>query len=359
MTNRITIEGIRYSKDDFLGKELPLFFSKSVFHSQLALFLKDWFSDSSTLPVQTSGSTGKPKKMLVSKEKMLHSAQMTCSFLKLKENDKALLCLPLDYIAGKMMVIRSIFSGLDLYLAIPDGHPLAHNDTEFDFAAMIPLQVSNSLKMDKEKKRLQAVKSLIIGGGTIDEQLVSQLSGMPNAVYSTYGMTETLSHIALRRLSGKNKSSGYTLFPSISISLDNDNALIIDAPLIAEEKLYTNDIVQINEDGSFNIIGRKDNIINSGGIKIQAETVESELRPFLKNIVFAISALPDKDLGEIIVLIVEKTIDESIFQYLPKYHRPRKTIVISKIPLTETGKINRKQLKLQIIKGQTFPDGEL
>ncbi|NDV67408.1 AMP-binding protein [Dysgonomonas sp. 25] len=350
MTGSITIEGVKYTEEAFLGNERPPFADKSAFHGKLYTFLHEWFSDSPTLTVQTSGSTGTPKPMQVSKERMLNSARLTCSFLNLQAGNKALLCLPLDYIAGKMVVVRALYAELDLYPIQPDGHPLIDTDISFDFAAMIPLQVQNSLENETERERLAKINSLIIGGGAIDEGLATQLAGMPNDIYSTYGMTETLSHIALRKLSGEDKSAAYRLFPSVTISLDADNALIIDAPLVADERLYTNDITEIHEDGTFSIIGRRDNIINSGGIKIQAEMIENELKSILKDIPFAISSLPDSKLGEIIVLATEKAIDEEKLDALPKYHRPRK-VMVTTIPLTETGKINRKKLKELISKG--------
>ena len=341
----ITIEGKTYSPDIFLGKNLPEFISQSEFHHDLFLFLKDWFSDSPTLKVQTSGSTGIPKEMLVEKSRMMQSAQLTCSFLNLEKGDSALLCMPLNYIAGKMLVVRALIAGLDLYPISPSGNPLKDIDKEFSFVAMIPLQVFNSLQSDTEKTRLRNIKNLIIGGGSIDPQIEEAIKDFPHKVYSTYGMTETLSHIALRQLNGKEASDHYYPFDSVNLSLSEDNALIIDAPLVSNERLYTNDIVEIYEDKSFRIIGRKDNIINSGGVKIQIEEVEALLKPALNN-GFAITSLPDPKFGEIVVLATEKEIDENLISnLLPAYSIPKEIIRVNKIPLTETGKINRAALK--------------
>ncbi len=153
-------------------------------------------------------------------------------------------------------------------------------------------------------------------------------------------MTETLSHIAMRRLSGIDASAFYSPLPSVSLSLSEDNALIIDAPLVAKEPLYTNDIAKIRDDGSFRIMGRKDNVINSGGIKIQAEAVEAILKPHL-NCNFAISSLPDPKFGEIVVLVAEEAIDEKLLkEVLPVYYLPKRIITVTSIPLTETGKIS-------------------
>ncbi|MDU1892221.1 MAG: AMP-binding protein [Dysgonomonas sp.] len=341
----ITIEGGAYTPDMFMGKGIPAFAQRSDFHYSLYLFLKDWFSQSPFLKVHTSGSTGAPKEMLVEKKRMMESARLTCSFLELKEGDKALLCMSLDYIAGKMMVVRALIAGLDLYPVTPSGNPLRDTDIPFNFAAMIPMQVYNSLQSEVESVRLGKIENLIIGGGAIDKQLEDHIKDFSNNIYSTYGMTETLSHIALRKLNGKDASEVYMPFSSVTLSLSEDDALIIDAPLVAGERLYTNDIAQINKDGGFRIIGRRDNVINSGGVKIQIEEVERLLKPFMSS-AFAVASLPDARFGEIVVLVVEEDImGEEYKEALPEYYVPKKVIKIDAIPLTETGKISRKELK--------------
>lgn len=270
----------------------------------LQAFLAEWHDPSPFLEVQTSGSTGTPKRMRVRKDRMLNSARLTCDYLGLKKGDKALLCMPLRYIAGKMMVVRSLYAGLDLEVREPSGHPLADwGDTPLRFAAMIPLQVYNTLRVPEERKRLEQTDILIIGGGAIDAALEQEIRQMPNTVYSTYGMTETLSHVALRRLNGPEASPYYHPFPSVTLSLLPDNTLVIDAPLVCDERLVTNDVARLLPDGSFAIIGRKDNIINSGGIKIQIEEVEERLRPYL-DLPYAITAAPDPRLGEAVVLLI-------------------------------------------------------
>lgn len=341
----ITIAGHLYRKKDFDSDILFDFAVKSPFHSQLYYFLKDWYSDSLTLTVKTSGSTGTPKEMQVSKLRMMQSAKLTSTFLQLEKDDKAMLCMSLDYIAGKMMVVRALVAGLDLYAVEPNGNPLKDiENLSFDFSAMIPLQVYNTLNNNVERKSFEKIKHIIIGGGAIDEKLEEQLKPLSNNIYSSYGMTETLSHIALRKLNGKDASKYYIPFPSVKLSLSEDNALIIDAPLVADERLYTNDIACINADGSFYIVGRKDNIINTGGVKVQIEEVESLLKPLL-NIPFAITSLSDAKFGEVILLVIESSINEELLNELPKYYRPKRVFIIDKIPLTGTGKISRKELK--------------
>ena len=207
-------------------------------------FLAEWRNESPYVRVQTSGSTGEPKPMLVEKRRMLASARRTNDFLGLKPGDTALLCMSLDYIAGKMMVVRAIERDLQLMVVEPNGHPLKQGDG-VTFAAMVPMQVYNSLQVPAECERLKQIKHLIIGGGAIDETLAEALKAFPNNVWSTYGMTETLSHIALRRLSGPEASDWYTPFPSVKVSVNDEGCLVIDAPEVCAERLVTNDIAEI------------------------------------------------------------------------------------------------------------------
>lgn len=332
-------------------------------------FLQEWNSPSETLLVHTSGSTGKPKPMWVEKQRMLNSAHITCDFLGLRPGDSALLCMSLDYIAGKMMVVRSIERKLRLFSVKPSGHPLSDEsltkmvEMDFDFVAMVPMQVYNTLQVPQERERLSRIKHLIIGGGAIDDALAEELRSLPGAVWSTYGMTETLSHIALRRLNGEEASEWYQLFDSVGVSLNSDGCLVIDAPLVCSEPLVTNDIAEIKQqetsshssDASsslktssphvlFRIKGRKDNVICSGGIKIQIEEVENLLRQHL-DAPFLLAKKKDEKFGEIAVLVTEsgdlEGVEAICRQVLPKYWVPRQYLHFDQLPMTETGKPKR------------------
>ena len=332
-------------------------------------FLQEWNSPSETLLVHTSGSTGKPKPMWVEKQRMLNSAHITCDFLGLRPGDSALLCMSLDYIAGKMMVVRSIERKLRLFSVKPSGHPLSDEslakmvEMDFDFVAMVPMQVYNTLQVPQERERLSRIKHLIIGGGAIDDALAEELRSLPGAVWSTYGMTETLSHIALRRLNGEEASEWYQPFDSVGVSLNSDGSLVIDAPLVCSEPLVTNDIAEIKQqetsshssDASsslktssphvlFRIKGRKDNVICSGGIKIQIEEVENLLRQHL-DAPFLLAKKKDEKFGEIAVLVTEsgdlEGVEAICRQVLPKYWVPRQYLHFDQLPMTETGKPKR------------------
>ena len=303
-------------------------------------FLKEWNDDSPTILVHTSGSTGQPKPMLVEKRRMEASARITCRFLGLHEGETALLCLPLDYIAGKMMVVRAQTCQLHLISITPDGHPMTTDCGPVDFAAMVPLQVWNSLQDPLQASRIRAIRHLIIGGGAVDANLAAALADFPNAVWSTYGMTETLSHIALRRLNGPERSDWYSPLEGVSVSVNADGCLVINAPAVHDGLLVTNDLAEI--DGNrFRILGRKDNVICSGGIKIQIEEVEALLRPHL-SMPFMITKIPDTRLGQQMVLLTEdadrRKIETVCRQVLPRYWQPRQVIYTEKLPLTETGK---------------------
>ena len=343
-------------------------------------FFSEWNNDSDRVLVHTSGSTGKPKPMMVEKKRMLNSARITCDFLGLKPGDSALLCMSLDYIAGKMVVVRSIERHLHLISVSPSGHPLKDINEEITFAAMVPMQVYNTLQVPEERERLTHIRHLIIGGGAIDASLEKELQALPGniAIWSTYGMTETLSHIALRRINGDEASEWYQPFDSVKISQTDEGCLVIDAPLVCAETLVTNDIVEIEsyiynkvekhdkveknemmEKLRFRIKGRKDNVICSGGIKIQIEEVEALLKPHLEK-PFMIAKKKDEKFGEIAVLLTEdedlKKVEATIRRLLSgksddsnksseskshKYWIPREYLHVEHLPLTETGKPKR------------------
>lgn len=342
----ITIQGKTYTSEDIslLPRE-----KLSAFEVTLFSFLDDWFAPSPYITVHTSGSTGTPKELTVKKEQMIQSARMTCTFLQLNKGGNVLLCMPLNYIAGKMIVVRALVAGLNLYPVPPSGHPLAETNTVFQFAAMIPLQVFNSLQVPEEKEQLRRIEKIIIGGGVIDPLLENELKDFPGEIYSTYGMTETLSHIAMRKLNGMDASEAYTPLPSVTLGLSPDETLIIHAPLVNDIQLTTNDVARILPDGRFAILGRKDNIINSGGIKVQAEEIENLLHQIVGT-AYAVTSRPDPKFGEIVVLLVEPPANhfqlmESMRKILTPYQLPKLILTVDVLPLTESGKINRAKVK--------------
>ncbi|WP_321519756.1 AMP-binding protein [uncultured Bacteroides sp.] len=340
----LTLDGVTYSHEEILS-----FLKDKSEYCGLYTFLFQWFDGDTHIKVHTSGSTGKPKELVVRKEQMMQSARLTCEFLNLRKGDTALICMSMDYIAGKMMAVRALIAGLDLHFMASCGHPFEKLDKPFRFVAMVPLQVFNSLQIPEERERLKQTEILIIGGGTIDPLLEEELKDFPSEIYCTYGMTETLSHIALRRISGQEASLSYRPFSSVNLSLSPEDTLVIDAPLVSDERLVTNDIAEIHADGSFDILGRKDNTINSGGVKIQIEQVEAKLKPLL-NTPFAVTSQSHPKFGEIVVLLVVPPVNTEILKdemakLLSPYQMPKKIILVDAIPQTESGKISRAKVK--------------
>ena len=313
-------------------------------------FLSLWHDASPTMEVCTSGSTGTPKHIYIEKERMRASARMTCDFLGLRQGGTALLCMPLDYIAGKMMVVRALERGMELLSVEPGSHPLGSanmkgigNPPVIDLAAMVPLQVWNTLQVPEEREALCRIRHLIIGGGAISQALEQELRKLPINVWSSYGMTETLSHIALRRIT----EECYTPLPGITVSQDQDGCLIIDAPHLCPERLFTNDIARFTYDKSFQIIGRRDNTICSGGIKIQIEEVEAWLHSIGYDDVM-VTYQDDTALGQALVYLTTTAVNtDSLRLHLPdhtpsaKYWLPKRVIKVASLPITPTGKPDR------------------
>ncbi len=313
-------------------------------------FIGEWLSDASTVEVQTSGSTGEPRIMHVGKEKMIASAQRTGEFLDLKKGDKAVLCLPLSFIAGKMMVVRAFVLGLDLVTVKPSSNPLADFDQPLDFAALTPMQVFYALQSSGGKSKISRIRKLIIGGGEISSEMLHKIQSLKNKVWHTYGMAETLTHVAMKKLNGQKPDRFFHALPGIKFHTDHRGCLVIDAPWLSVHPVATNDLVDLINDTSFDFTGRIDNVINSGGIKISAETLESKLASFFSQR-FVIVGLPDPTLGRKVVLVLEgrKRSEEEVQEKIEKagltgHEKPREIHFMYHFPQTESGKVIRKQI---------------
>jgi o-succinylbenzoate---CoA ligase len=319
------------------------------------VFIIDWLNDNNHITIDTSGSTGKPKPIILKKKWMIHSAKQTCAFFGLNETSKALLCLPAAYIAGKMMIVRAIISGMELFAVEPTSNPFGLLQHAIDFAAVTPFQLHHSLQTLKQNP---IVNTLIVGGGEISPDLQTKVQNIPVKIYATYGMTETSSHIALRKVNGNDREENFSVVGKTEIQQDNRNCLTIKNPDLFDGSLVTNDVVEIYDKAHFRWIGRFDNIINSGGIKIVPEKIEQSIA-HLRTERMVISAVEDPLLGEAIVLAIEtrhisdyertelkdrmKSVVDS------SYHLPRYIIGIYPFPETATSKIDRKQLKKYIL----------
>lgn len=327
---------------DFSKNKNEVLGQSSIIDSKIFSFLEEWFSSKETILVQTSGSTGTPKIIEVEKQKMLNSAQMTCDFLGLKQGDLALLCLPTEYISGKMMLVRAILQELKIIIKEPSLTPLQNLYTPIDFCAMTPLQVENSLD------KIHLIKNLIIGGAKVSENLIKkikcQLSTI-NRIYETYGMTETLSHIALKQIFPV-QDDFFTILDGMKISQDERDCLVINASKLTGNKLITNDLVELKNDKEFRFLGRVDNVINSSGVKIIPEMLEALVKKTISNELVFIG-LPDDVLGQKLVLVIEGEETKNIIHqlstinYQKSFWRPKEIIFIEKIPRLPNGKVNR------------------
>lgn len=332
--NQFKLNGFQLDKDDLCRVAYSFIKEGEDFEKPVGDFLLDWFDSKNYIEMQTSGSTGTPKIIKVDKQAMVNSALATGDFFGLQAGNRALQCLPVKYVAGKMMLIRSIILGLDLDYVAPSSHPMEGLEEKYDFVAMVPMQAQNSLK------ELKNVKKLIVGGARISASLEKELMKLPTQVYETYGMTETITHIAAKRVGEKI----FTVLPNVTISYDDRNCLVIHAPnIIAEETVITNDLVELVNENQFKFLGRIDNVINSGGVKIIPEQVEQKLDGRIDRRFF-IASKEDKELGEKVVLVVEGAaieIDPATFDVLDKYEHPREIIFIPKFKETENGKFLR------------------
>lgn len=360
-----------------------------VFSKKLSVavfnFLESWFNENDFIEVQTSGSTGKPKCIQLQKKYMVNSALATGEFFNLFENTKVLLCLSVKYIAGKMMLVRALTLGWKLDVVEPISNPLKSNTKKYDFAAMVPLQLENSLA------NINAIKKLIVGGAPVSNQLLNKIQKIDTEVFATFGMTETITHIAVKKLNNFNsvilstveksinnveitsvnpllrndviasetKQSHYKILPNVVISKDSRNCLVINAPKISKQKIITNDIVELISENEFKWIGRYDSVINSGGIKLFPEQIESKLVKIISE-PFIVAGIKDEKLGEKLILIIEnfdKNISkETIFnqlnklEILSKYQRPKEIYFIKKLAKTPNHKIDRNKTLQQLFK---------
>jgi O-succinylbenzoic acid--CoA ligase len=332
--NSFKLDGFHLNKEDLCRVAYSFIKEGEDFEKPVGDFLLDWFDENSYIDMQTSGSTGIPKIVRISKQAMVDSAIATGDFFDIHPGQKVLQCLPIRFIAGKLMFIRSFILGLEMDFVAPTSTPLYNNDTEYDFLAMVPLQAKHSLN------ELKKVKKVIIGGSMISKSLEKELKKLPTKVYETYGMTETITHIAAKEVG----EQSFTVLPNVTISYDEKNCLVIHAPRISEEVIITNDLVELVNENQFIFLGRYDNIVNSGGIKLIPEQIEMKLAGKIEGRFF-VGGKKDDLLGEKLILLIEgekREIDNAVYDNLDKYEKPKEVYFVSKFKETENGKIMRK-----------------
>jgi O-succinylbenzoic acid--CoA ligase len=351
--NKFKLNGEHYDQStlkevacDFIKEGLP-------FQKVIGDFLLDWLNDKDAISVSTSGSTGTPKLLALKKQSMVHSALATGDYFGLAPGNTALHCLPTGFIAGKMMLVRALILGLELDLVEPSAQPLLYIDKPYDFCAMVPLQLQNSIN------QLRDIKTLIVGGAAVSNKLQNKIQETSCDIYATYGMTETITHIAVKKLNNFSSLGGSTTkqpddetfetLPNISISKDDRECLVINAPQLTDVPVVTNDIIELCSKNSFKLLGRIDNVINSGGIKLFPEHIEKKLSEII-NVSFFLAAKKDDSLGECLILVIEGSYDiEHITETIKKlpnlnaYEIPKQIFCIPQFAKTNSGKLLRKQ----------------
>ena len=334
----IKINGVLYTSLDAMRDKVQ---------EDVVNFLAEWYNDQPAIIGHTSGSTGAPKPISLLKSDMQASARLTNRFLCIDAKSTLLLCLSPSYIAGKMMIVRAIEAGAHLLVVKPSSNPLSDINEPITMAAMVPMQVAETLRCADGRQQLSHIEQLLVGGAPVDENLESQLITLPIITYVTYGMTETVSHVALRRVG----EAVYTAIGDVTFTTDDRSCLVIDAPQLSGRKFVTNDVVEVVDSSHFKWLGRYDNVIMSGGLKFCAEQLEEKIAHLIPSR-FYITAALDERLGQHVVLVIEgETYDDDKMQqlreamtlHLTRYEMPREIVFVDKFQETSSGKVKRKR----------------
>lgn len=346
----LSLFGKKYSSEELIKLAIKKIRDSEIetWEKNIFWFILEWLHPSDIMEVKTSGSTGKAKTIPFTKDQMVASAQATAQYFDFSEKDPVLLALDMSYIAARMMVVRAFVSGLDLYYAKPSSDPF--NNQEFPklkFVPFVPFQLKSIFQSAKSLESLRNVSKILVGGGAVDPELAQLIQGEQNSYYASFGMAETLTHFAVKKINGPDKTSAFQTLEGVMIKQDENDCLQVMVPWISADYISTRDIVKILDKNSFVWKGRFDNLINSGGIKINPELIESKLAAQIP-VPYFISALPDPLLGEKVVLFVESArIDQQWFrtfeQALEKYERPKEIHSIPYFFYTPSNKINRKK----------------
>ncbi len=349
----------KFNGQNFTKKALVIYAKGLITNGQeyeiaIGEFICEWLSNELLIKVTTSGSTGVPKTLYVTKQHMMNSAKATGNFFNVLAGSKVLLCLSANYIAGKMMLVRAMVLGWRLDVVVPQANPLQGIKATYDFTAMVPMQLKNAIK------EINNIKKVIIGGAPLSDSLGHQIQTKKAKIYETYGMTETVSHIAIRRVNSKKRAfedAYFKALPNVILSTDNRGCLVVDAPLVSDGSIVTNDIVKLISPKKFKWKGRFDTIINSGGVKLYPEEIERKLQSVIKHR-FIISWLSDEVLGQQLILLIEDPLlalkAEDIFNRiklintLKKYELPKQVFFLKEFKETDSGKVHREKNRNRI-----------
>lgn len=314
-----------------------------------------WLNNERIFTLKTSGSTGLPKEISFTREDLEASAQLTINVFELKKDDWLLCCLDVDVVAGFMMIIRALVGGMNLLVFPPSKNPVKEleNNQPIDFVSLVPLQLEEILKHQRSKQRLDGMKAVLLGGAPVNDRLIKKLQLVKCPVYQSYGMTETLSHVALKRLNGPEINEYYKALEGVYFKIDQRGCLVIEATHLGKE-IITNDLVDLINNKTFKWIGRVDFVINSGGFKVNPEEVEGKLGEVLKEKNFFVTGIPDESLGEKVIVLVEGLSNSRLklemknIKTLHPYEQPKEIYFVERFSLTDSGKVDRRKTLAQL-----------
>lgn len=349
---KYVISGIRYDNDGLRDICVQKLNSGKIpdWEKNLYTFILDWVEGQETFTLETTGSTGHPKNIIVSRSDLIASAERTISYFNLQPGNSILCALPLAYIAGKMVVVRALVGNLDLIPVKPSNDPLQRlNIPEFDFCSLVPYQVEHILINGSELGR---IKKLLIGGAPLPGRIREKLKVLNSEIYETYGMTETLTHVALRQISPVSETTFHCL-PGITVSSGEENCLVFHGKSLPVNPVITNDIGDTISPNEFEWVGRLDSVINSGSVKVSPERLERFIGKYLSCRTLIVTGEPHDTLGEMVILVIEgpelsndekQALSEAV-KKLDQYIKPGKFYIIDKLPRSENGKILRKSIQ--------------
>ncbi len=348
--NRFKLNGYHYTYERLMEVAYSFVKEGVPFEQAIGEFLLQWLDYNDFIEVKTSGSTGIPKIIKLDKQAMVHSALATGNFFNLKPGNKALYCLPTSYIAGKMMLVRAFILGLEMDIIRPNTNLNIDSDVRYNFCAMTPMLLENNIA------KISNIETIIVGGAPVSNRLKETVRHISPNIYETYGMTETVSHIALKKLNKialeeQRNSEYFKTLPDIDIDTDNRGCLVVKADRLSNKKIVTNDSVRLHSKNEFEWLGRYDNVINSGGVKLFPEQIEAKLQATI-NTRFFITALPDSSLGQQVVLVLEQDnnqVNESAFSNLSKFEKPKAIYNTSVFVETFSGKVQREDTLKKIL----------
>jgi len=341
MGNTITIGDSKYTLAELKRMKLAAF--PEGYSRDTLQFLKNWWDTEEKIEAKTSGSTGNPKRIQLSKKDMNNSALATGSFFQFKSGDRHYNPLPAKYIAGKMMLVRAMTWHTELHVVQPSSNPLTQCKDTYAFGVMTPHQLAEGLASD-HRENINNISTILLGGSPVNSALLKLIKDLDSSVYLGYGMTETMSHVALKKLNGQDSDDCYRAVYGIHFSQDERDCLVIHTEHLSVGKVVTNDIVHLIDSETFEWKGRYDNVVNSGGIKLFPEQIEAKISPFIDDEFYVVGEADDL-LGERLVLKIEgensKNIEDRLRKILEKYEMPKAVHFVERFERTENGKVRR------------------